>query len=79
MRFGVISHAGRVLGSSRVGLGESPHTGGEVLQAGTIRHVVEEEEAFLDSHLTLQEVACRCGTSRAKIGEIAAMTKQLLK
>jgi AraC-like DNA-binding protein len=38
--------------------------------ADAIRHVVEEEEAFLDSHLTLQEVACRCGTSRTYIANV---------
>ncbi len=39
--------------------------GEEILSA--IRKVVEGEEAFLDSHLTLQDVAQRCGYNRTYI------------
>ena len=38
--------------------------------AAAVRRVVEEEEAFLDSHLTLQDVATRCGTSRTYIASV---------
>lgn len=38
--------------------------------AASIRRVVEEEEAFLDPHLTLQDVASRCGTSRTYIANV---------
>ena len=37
--------------------------------ASAIRRVVEEEEAFLESHLTLQDVASRCGTSRTYVAK----------
>ena len=37
----------------------------EILTA--IRQVVEKEEAFLDSHLTLQDIASRCGYNRTYI------------
>lgn len=37
----------------------------EILAA--IRKVVEEEKAFLDSHLTLQDVAVRCGYNRTYV------------
>lgn len=38
--------------------------------AAAVRRVMEEEEAFLDPHLTLQEVATRCGTSRTYISNV---------
>ena len=38
--------------------------------AAAIRIVMEKDEAFLDSHLTLQEVATRCGTSRTYIANV---------
>lgn len=38
--------------------------------AAAIRRVVEEEEAFLDSHLTMQDVATRVGTSRTYIASV---------
>ena len=38
--------------------------------ATAVRRVVEQEEAFLDPHLTLQDVATRCGTSRTYIAGV---------
>lgn len=38
--------------------------------ADTVRRVVEEEEAFLDPHLTLHDVATRCGSSRTYIANV---------
>ena len=38
--------------------------------ATAIRRVVEEEQAFLDPHLTLQDVAVRCGFNRTYVAGI---------
>lgn len=53
------AHAGKPLPASRT-----------KALAAAVRRVVEEEEAFLDSHLTLQDVATRCGTSRTYIAGV---------
>ena len=38
--------------------------------AATIRQMVEEERAFLDPHLTLQDVAARCGSNRTYVAGV---------
>lgn len=38
--------------------------------AAAIRQVVEEQQAFLDPHLTLQDVATRCGYNRTYVAGI---------
>lgn len=38
--------------------------------AAAIRRVVEEEQAFLDPHLTVQDVAARCGFNRTYVAGI---------